>query len=115
MARRRSQLDSRLAQIVEEHVGNLVSALAQAVRENTALEIQAMIASGGGAPRWNGRARKRRILPCIAPNCRNPSKGPRFHYLCDELRGASKKDYEAWRKNKRERDRKERDREKRAA
>ena len=42
-------------------------------------------------------ARKKRRLPCIAPGCSNPSKGPRFQYLCVKHMDAPKKDYEAWR------------------
>lgn len=37
------------------------------------------------------------IKPCIAPGCTSPSKGPRFHYLCDEHKGASPAEYAAWR------------------
>ena len=48
--------------------------------------------------------KRRRILPCIAPGCKNPSKGPRFHYLCEEHMGAPKKDYEAWREKRKEKE-----------
>ncbi|MSP15658.1 MAG: hypothetical protein EXR73_03420 [Myxococcales bacterium] len=46
-------------------------------------------------------AKVRKIVPCIAPDCSNPSKGPRFHYLCDKHKDASKKEYDGWRAAKR--------------
>ena len=44
--------------------------------------------------------RRPRDLSCIAPGCRNKSKGPRFHYLCDKHMETPKKQYEQWRKDK---------------
>lgn len=38
-----------------------------------------------------------RSMDCIAPNCGNRSKGPRFQYLCDKHIGAPKKDVQVWR------------------
>lgn len=39
-------------------------------------------------------ARKR----CIAKNCKQPSRGPRFRYLCVKHNEASEKQVEAWKK-----------------
>lgn len=99
MARRTSQ-ESRLTSIVSEHVERLVSALSQAIRQDVADEVQAYFASGGDGKL--GFLRPRRRLGCIAPGCKNTSKGPRFHYLCEKHLDAPKKDYEAWRKAKKE-------------
>jgi hypothetical protein len=105
MARRgrRSNRDARLHAVVSEHVDRLVAALSEEIRRSVADEVGRFLERGGGpatVARLLGKRRKKRILPCIAPGCSNPSKGPRFHYLCGDHRGASKKDYEAWRKAK---------------
>lgn len=97
--RRRTSTEARLQEIVTQHVDALVTALAAEVRQNVVQEIQDHFSGNGGGVAF--RARRRRILPCIAPGCSNPSKGPRFHYLCDQHMNAPKRDYEAWRKAKR--------------
>lgn len=101
---KKNDFDSRLNDIVSEHVSQLVSAIAAAVRQNMAEELSAYLASGGGniAALRRLRPKKKRILPCIAPGCGNPSKGPRFHYLCEKHREAPRKEWEAWQKAKRE-------------
>jgi len=33
---------------------------------------------------------------CIAPDCKNPSKGPRFHHLCEEHKRAPLKQVRTW-------------------
>ncbi len=38
-------------------------------------------------PRRPPPASARRIIPCRWPRCRRPSKGPRFHFLCEAHRG----------------------------
>jgi hypothetical protein len=40
------------------------------------------------------------IRPCIAPHCTNPSKGPRFRFVCESHRGASLRDIQSWRRAK---------------
>lgn len=94
--------EGRLAEIVSKYVEQLVAAVGQEVRRSVAAEVQAFLSSaqrgeGKGLARRARKPVKRRVLPCIAPNCENPSKGPRFHYLCDKHRDAPKKQYEAWR------------------
>jgi len=73
-----------------------------AARGSVADEVPAFIAAKGGSASKVGRrgrppGARKRLLPCIAPGCGNPSKGPRFHYLCEKHMNAPKKDYEAWR------------------
>ncbi len=109
---RRSSLDrheTRLAEIITRHVDGLVSAVRQEVRKSVADEVRGFLTGGGGAAlmaagrgRRAGAGVRKRVVPCIAPGCPNPSKGPRFHYLCEKHKDAPKKDYEAWRKAKQE-------------
>jgi hypothetical protein len=102
MARRRrtNGIESRLNDIVTQHVNGLVEAITLEIRRNVADEVSAFFSTQGGAGGF--RLKKRRILQCIAPGCPNMSKGPRFHYLCDKHKDAPKKDYEAWRKAKKD-------------
>lgn len=102
---KRPRIQSRVNDIVTRYVDQMVLALSAEIRRSVADEIRQHFAKGGTAARGAApalRRRRKRIRPCIAPGCTNPSKGPRFHYLCDKHRGAPKKDYEAWRKAKRE-------------
>jgi hypothetical protein len=97
--------ESRLEDIVERYTADLVAAVTREVRRSVADEVRDALTGSGGAGRGRssaGRGGRRRILPCIAPGCSNPSKGPRFHYLCEKHRDARKADYEAWRKARRE-------------
>jgi hypothetical protein len=101
MARRRkNDITKQLNEVVQGHVEALVEAITAMVRQNTAREIADLI--GGNGKIAGLRPRKKRILPCIAPGCKNPSKGPRFHYLCDKHRDAPKKDWELWQSSQRE-------------
>jgi hypothetical protein len=100
---RRSSAAVQLEALVSRYVGDLVAAINQHMRGNMAAEVRAFIAANGGTPgrvTRRGRppgSRKKRVLTCIAPGCTNPSKGPRFHYLCAKHMNAPKRDYEAWR------------------
>jgi len=94
--------------MVSRYVSDLVSAINQHMRRNMAAEVRAFIAANGrtavqvpGRGRRSGSGRKR-VVACIAPGCTNPSKGPRFHYLCENHRDAPRKDYEGWRLKARE-------------
>ena len=101
MARRRkNDISKQLSEVVQGHVDALVEAIAAMVRQNTAREIAELVAGNGKLPAL--RPRKKRILPCIAPGCKNPSKGPRVHYLCDKHRDAPKKEWEVWQQQRRE-------------
>ena len=99
---RASSIDGRLQALVADHVESLVAALSQAVRtqmaDDVARALGGAVAAPGRAVRAIGRPKRRNIKPCIAPSCSNPSKGPRFHYLCEKHRSAPKRDYETWRK-----------------
>jgi hypothetical protein len=100
---RKASNTARLSEIVTRYVSDLVAALNQHLRRNMADEVRDFIAShGGGTAVVAGRTRRagsgrKRVVQCIAPGCTNPSKGPRFHYLCEKHKDAPKKDYEAWR------------------
>jgi hypothetical protein len=101
--RRSANIEARISHLVTGSIDELVTAITEEIRRNVASEIQTYLtAAGGGRPgriarRLAGPKRKKRILPCIAPGCANPSKGPRFHYLCAKHMDAPRKDYEAWR------------------
>jgi hypothetical protein len=92
--------------IVIKYVGKLVDELRAELRKNVEHELRSYFSQGDGARKVALRSsrKRRRILPCIAPGCKNPSKGPRFHYLCEEHMGAPKKDYEAWREKRKEKE-----------
>lgn len=102
---RGSNREARLADVISKLVDELVAAVDQEVRRSIADEVL----TGNGVPARAGvRGRRgaapgrRRVVNCIAPGCTNPSKGPRFHYLCEKHKDAPKKDYEAWRKARQE-------------
>ena len=103
--------DTRLNRIVADHEGNLTQAIADVVRQNVADEMTRYLVGKGPVTKIGqapparssvrARTRARRILPCIAPDCANPSKGPRFRYLCGDHLHASKREYLAWREARR--------------
>jgi hypothetical protein len=91
-------LSAQLPRLVAEHVQALVTAVTAAVRSSIAEEVAALI--GAGSPAGIKLAlggKLPRILPCRAPGCKKASKGPRFHFLCEDHRGASAKQIESWR------------------
>lgn len=100
--------DGRLAEIVARYTNDLVTAVRQEVRRSVADEVRELLAGGRGASLGVGRRGRaagngrKRVVQCIAPGCPNPSKGPRFHYLCDKHKDAKKSEYEAWRKARKE-------------
>src|SRR5687767_6715154 len=99
--RRGGNGDARLADIVTRYTNDLITAVRQEVRRSVADEVRdvltgsrvaGLVGARSGRRATNGR---KRIVACIAPGCSNPSKGPRFHYLCDKHKDAKKADYEA--------------------
>jgi len=101
---RRPSQSAQINEIVTRHVNDLVAAISQEFRRDIADEVRSFIASNGSGSAAlaasagrRGMAKRKRLVKCIAPGCTNPSKGPRFHYLCDKHRDAPKKEYEAWR------------------
>jgi hypothetical protein len=106
--RGRGSSDGRLADIVARYTSELVAAVRQEVRRSVADEVRDILTGGRGGGLSAGRSRRsggngrKRVVQCIAPGCGNPSKGPRFHYLCDKHKDAKKADYEAWRKARKE-------------
>ena len=102
---KQTAFDSKLHSILADHMSALVAEITNAVRQNIANQIGFLLtpSTPGAAKatsRRTARSGKRQVVTCIAPNCTNPSKGPRFHYLCDKHVDAPKRDYEAWRKAK---------------
>lgn len=100
-----NSFDSRLHDIVASHVNELVNSISRAVRENIVMELRDYVAGGGGGRKgglgFSLRPKaKPRDLGCIAPGCKNVSKGPRFHYLCEKHMDAPRRSYEQWRKAK---------------
>jgi hypothetical protein len=105
---------------IEAHIGTIISsaasAITTAVRQEMAGEIQRLLTSRAGsgrniavavpsvrvaipkaalaaaAKKPRGGAGQKRNVPksCIFPGCSNPSKGPRFSFLCDKHKGAAK-------------------------
>jgi hypothetical protein len=105
---------------IEAHIGSIISsaasAIATAVRQEMAGEIQRLLTSRAGsghniavtvpsvhvaipkaalaaaAKKPRGGAGQKRNVPkgCIFPGCTNPSKGPRWSFLCDKHKGAPK-------------------------
>lgn len=53
-----------------------------------------------------------RPITCIAPGCRKPNKGPRFHYLCEEHRDSKPEKVLVWQKDYKAKARKEKSKEK---
>lgn len=54
---------------------------------------------GAAKPKAKAKATKGGAIAgrvCIAKGCRKTSKGPRFHYLCDEHKGSSDKRIKEW-------------------
>jgi hypothetical protein len=104
MARaRRNNIDSHIAGLVQAHVSELVNALTRAVRTNLADELKSYFSGTNGQMlqlkgRRGVRPGTKRRMDCLAPSCKNLSKGPRFRYLCPDHMNSSKKDVEAWRK-----------------
>lgn len=77
-------LEPRIRSLVEAHVGAMLHGIASMLME--------------AAPRGLKRQAKRDYT-CIAPGCKEVSKGPRFHYLCQKKHlKVSKKVYERWAK-----------------
>ncbi|MFH0901736.1 MAG: hypothetical protein V2A73_13995 [Pseudomonadota bacterium] len=111
--RGKPELENRIRTIVTEWVGNLVNEVALAVRTDVVNELRSFFTQreedeASEVQRITnrlmvGRLRTRRSMTCIAPGCKNVSKGPRFHYLCEEHAGVPAKDYQAWQKARRAR------------
>ena len=97
----RSNFDAALREIVARHVDNLTTDIATAVRRNLGQELRAYLNGDSrvSAVKKRGNRRRSRDMRCIAPECANRSKGPRFHYLCDTHVNTPKKVYDKWRED----------------
>jgi hypothetical protein len=97
MAKQRTSRKSVIREIVADQINLLVERLERAVRGMVAAEAREHFARTSG--------RRKNIVPCVAPRCGKPSKGPRFHFLCEDHLNAPRRDYMKWReraKSKRE-------------
>ena len=91
-------MNDTLTQLVTTHVNNLVEVINAEVRKNLAEEL-AQVLGGTSAKLAQPKVKKERVRkPCIAKGCRNLSKGPRFKFLCDDHKKASKASVEAWKR-----------------
>ena len=50
-----------------------------------------------GGIRKTKKANGTRDMGCIAPNCKNRSRGPRYRFLCEKHSGATDKQVMEWR------------------
>jgi hypothetical protein len=118
-------IDREIQAVIEKHVERAVSEVALEVAALIQARVAGAIGIGIGSSRRPGRPRKnaprlpgqarqaatqaRGVAPrvakvrapgggrgCIAPNCKNPSKGPRFHFLCENHRKAPKAKWSKW-------------------
>lgn len=81
---------------IRAHIERVIGDLEQVIRT----EIRNEVIQALGGSKKNGKTT--RTMTCIAPNCKNQSKGPRFRYLCEQHMNAPKKDVETWRKARKE-------------
>jgi hypothetical protein len=73
----------------------LYTKLADAMKTGAVFQPEAT-RSTPTSKRAKAGAKPRGKVTCIAPGCKNPSKGPRFHFLCDEHKKVPKRDWKAW-------------------
>jgi uncharacterized protein (DUF1800 family) len=76
----------------------IVVAIAKMVKEE--MGGPALVAKKVGRRAANKTAKKVHRKPCIATGCKKVSKGPRFHFCCEEHRDAPAKTIKAWKKAK---------------
>lgn len=50
----------------------------------------------------NGKDTRRKRRECIKPDCHTPSRGPKYHHLCETHEGSSEKNVLAWQRKIRE-------------
>ena len=100
-------IDREIQDVIQKHVENAVSEVAELLKARVA----GVIGIGSGRGRGQGRrgpgrppaGSAPRVVrqpgggrTCIAANCKNPSKGPRFHFLCETHRKAPKAQVAKW-------------------
>jgi hypothetical protein len=92
-------VNGEVGALVRSHVDSLVLELTGVIRRQIADDLVAHFGNGGTTV---AARRVRQVTPCIAPGCKNASKGPRFHFLCEEHRSAPRKEWELWQTTARE-------------
>lgn len=78
--------NTQLEQFVQDRLSVLVKEITNAVRRNLADEVQKVLS----APASNTRRE------CIATDCHNSAKGPRWKYLCDDHKKAPLSAIDKW-------------------
>lgn len=75
-----TRIEERIAQLIDTTVAHLV----EVVREDTRERIIQAFGSEVRRDRAHADAKRgtRRIRSCRVPGCGQPSKGPRYRYLC---------------------------------
>lgn len=94
MARSRNQLQEILQDGVTRFVQQMTGTINDFLQEQ--MPDPKTFSTKGATAGRKGPSRKGKIRPCIAPKCKQPSKGPRFHFLCENHMKAPKRDWMVW-------------------
>jgi hypothetical protein len=102
-------IENEIEDVIQRHVANAVAEVADLLKarvagaigiENGRTREHPTRKTPKGRPATVARVAKKRTpgggVTCIAPNCNKTSKGPRFHFLCDNHRTAPKAKWTAW-------------------
>jgi hypothetical protein len=102
-------IDREIQDVIQKHVGNAVAEVADLLKARVAGAIGLDSGRRRGRRARNGVktkaprvAKTRRVhrpgggVTCIAPKCKNLSKGPRFHFLCEAHRTTKKAQWSKW-------------------
>lgn len=89
-----------IKKLILEKLEPIVESLAVDLRKALVAELAERITAEAAAP--VPRSPRSKIRPCIAPGCTTQSKGPRFHYLCEQHKNTGKRTVKKWRDSRRE-------------
>lgn len=73
----------KIAKVADQLVGAIVQEVTQRLKGAPAPSKRAPKMAGAGAPGRRG-PRSDKEMQCRYPRCRQKSRGPRFHYLCQK-------------------------------